>query len=124
MFNSVIIDNFTNPTFLGELENPTLLIESGNPVCDDRIKIGLSINNNLIDGVGFTAYGCATSLAASNILCSFLKDQNIEDIETISRDEIIKLLGNDLEPNQMHCVDIFNDLLETIVLKIRENVIL
>ena len=75
MYNPTIIENFSRPTNVGELESPTFVVEIGNPVCDDKVKLFVSIENNEIKDVLFKAYGCATSIASANILCDFLKNK-------------------------------------------------
>jgi len=48
MFNDIIVQNFSNPTHATELVQSTNTIELGNPVCGDRIKVQLNIQDGLI----------------------------------------------------------------------------
>ena len=116
MFNEIVVQNFLEPIYSGEIENPQIEYEIGNTVCGDRIKIQILIQNGIISRGVFRAWGCATSVATANIFCSSISGSNLKDIFCRSRSEISKMIG-DLEPSQYHCLDLLNELhikLETI----------
>lgn len=109
MYNDIIIENFSEPKYSGELQNPHWEFEVGNSVCGDRIRIQIEIDNEKIARVVFRAWGCATSVATANIFCSSINDNTIETVINRDRKEISQLLG-ELEPTQYHCLDILCEL--------------
>lgn len=123
MYNAIIIENFTNPKNTGTLDDYSHLINTGNPVCDDRLSIWVKVENGIITDTSQKAYGCATSLATSSIFSEYIKGKSVDDINNIkdSRTLAEELLG-DLEPSQMHCYDIFEDLVEDLTQKITVHV--
>ncbi|MCW8093459.1 iron-sulfur cluster assembly scaffold protein [Alteromonas sp. ASW11-130] len=109
MYNDIIVDNFSAPNYVGDLETADHEIEIGNPVCGDRIKVQLLISDSQISKAVFRAWGCATSLATANVFCRSIEGQSITTISKRCTQEISSMLG-ELEPSQRHCLDILSEL--------------
>lgn len=124
MYNSIIIEHFTSPKNAGALTDYDAIINTGNPVCDDRLSIWVAIKNNVIVKTGQKAYGCATSLATASIFSEYIKGKSIESLEqTKDTLSLAKELLGVLEPSQMHCYDIFEELHENLIKNIATNVL-
>lgn len=119
MYNDIIIDNFTNPLHVGDIDNPHYEFEIGNPVCGDRIKIQLLLDDDAIHQVAFRAWGCATSVATANIFCSSIHGLFIPEIAARTKLEIEDMLG-ELEPSQHHCLHILHELHQKLICEARE----
>jgi nitrogen fixation NifU-like protein len=111
MYNDIIIDNFSDPQNVGDLDGADHELEIGNPVCGDRIKVRLSFTNNHINKAVFRAWGCATSVATANIFCSSIEGKTVKDIAQRQPHELEAMLG-ELEPSQHHCLNILAELHE------------
>ena len=124
MYNSIIIENFTNPKNAAALTDYSFIVNTGNPVCDDRISIWVKIENNTIVETGQKAYGCATSLATASIFSEYIKGKTVEAIVKAANipQKATDLLG-ELEPSQMHCYEIFNELFENLTQNISAHVL-
>ncbi|MFJ7309757.1 iron-sulfur cluster assembly scaffold protein [Peribacillus frigoritolerans] len=110
MYNEIITEHFMNPRNIGELEHPSRVIKIGNAVCGDTFILHIAYNNNQeITDVRYKAYGCATSIATVSVFSEFIQNKCISDLSAVSETEIEALLG-ELEPNQMHCLDIMKEL--------------
>ncbi|WP_444902918.1 iron-sulfur cluster assembly scaffold protein [Microbulbifer sp. CnH-101-E] len=109
MYNDIIIDNFSDPAHVGDINEPNYEYEIGNPVCGDRIRVQINITNGLIDSARFRAWGCATSVATANIFCASLEGLAPERLAGRTSSEIEGMLG-ELEPSQHHCVEILQQL--------------
>ena len=109
MYNDIIIDNFSNPKFVGDLESADYKFEIGNPVCGDRIHIQVSFDEDYIRESRFRAWGCATSVATANIFCSSIIGKSVNEISARKNSEISDMLG-ELEPSQQHCINILSEL--------------
>lgn len=122
MYNDIIIENFTNPKNTQPINNSDFVINTGNPVCDDQIAISVKISENIIQETSQKAYGCATSLATSSIFSEYIKgkplDYFLQETEKKSVTEKAKSLLGILEPSQMHCYDIFEELFNNLLEKI------
>ena len=112
MYNSIIIENFSNPCHNGELSSPDFSIELGDPVCGDKMIIqGMLSGDKVVTKAKFQAWGCATSIAAANIFCGFLLNKPLSEVEDTPKEKIDSLLG-DLDPSQYHCLEMLRDLFQ------------
>ncbi|QQX80330.1 iron-sulfur cluster assembly scaffold protein [Shewanella sp. KX20019] len=109
MYNDIIIDNFSNPEFVGDLASAEHKFEIGNPVCGDRIKIQVNLDGDSIRDSRFRAWGCATSVATANVFCRSIMGRSFAEISARQTAEIAAMLG-ELEPSQQHCVNILIEL--------------
>ncbi|MBH5318815.1 iron-sulfur cluster assembly scaffold protein [Paenibacillus sp. GSMTC-2017] len=109
MYNSIIVDHFTSPRNIGELEDRDEEISIGNPVCGDTIHLHLKKNDKTIVDVKFKAYGCATSIATASVFSEYIKNKTIDQIRETVNPAREEMLG-ELEPSQRHCLDILAQL--------------
>ncbi len=109
MFNDIIVKHFSNPTHTGELPDASHSIELGNPVCGDRIRVDLRIDDGRIAVARYQAWGCATSLATGNAFCEHIEHKSLSEAASTSPTAIEALLG-ELEPSQMHCLEMLRSL--------------
>ena len=111
MFNEIIVNNFSNPVHAGEVENASAVLELGNDVCGDRIKVQLVIEDGLIKRAVYAAWGCATSLATGNIFCARIQQLSIAEATEFSRDDVESMMG-ELDPSQHHCLEMLHLLFD------------
>ena len=111
MFNEIIVDNFSNPVYAGEMENASAVLELGNEVCGDRIKVQLDIEDGFIRRAVYAAWGCATSLATGNIFCAKIQQLPLAEAVQFSRDDVDSMLG-ELDPSQHHCLEMLHLLFD------------
>jgi nitrogen fixation NifU-like protein len=109
MYNDIIIEHFSNPQHVGDLENADHEFEIGNPVCGDRIKIQLLVSEQAIKKAVFRAWGCATSVATANIFCGSIEGKDANSCLKRTPSDIETMLG-ELEPSQHHCLNILTEL--------------
>jgi nitrogen fixation NifU-like protein len=77
-----------------QVANPTVVFEDSNPLCGDKFKIQLKVNDQgVVEDVGFTGRGCAISRASAYVLSDLLKGHSIDDINEITRDQLVDELG-------------------------------
>lgn len=109
MFNDIIVRHFSNPTHTGAIEAASRVLELGNAVCGDRIRVDLRIDGDRIAEARYQAWGCATSLATGNAFCEYVEGRPLGEIVETSPATMEALLG-ELEPSQMHCLEMLRAL--------------
>ena len=72
-YSAKVMDHFSNPRNVGEIENPSAVGEVGNAVCGDIMKIYLKIENNIITDVKFRTFGCGAAIATSSMATELIK---------------------------------------------------
>jgi nitrogen fixation protein NifU and related proteins len=85
------------------MPSPDTAYEEFNPLCGDRIRIELKINDNRIAGARFVGDGCAISIAAASLLTELVLDAEIAPGALISDEELLASLKSDIKPSRMKC---------------------
>lgn len=110
MYNSKVIDYFSNPRNMGEISNPDVVAEGGNPVCGDVVKLYLKIKEDKIADIKFKAFGCGACIASTSALTEMVKGKKIAEALKISNEDIAKYLGG-LPTQKMTCSNFSTDVL-------------
>jgi NifU-like protein involved in Fe-S cluster formation len=92
-YSAAFKDHLTNPRNAGELADATAAAEETNPVCGDRLRLGLRIRGGRIEAARFLAYGCAPTLACGSALASMLEGMTVEDAARVTRQEVARAAG-------------------------------
>jgi nitrogen fixation NifU-like protein len=68
LYRELILDHARNPRHFGKLEAASHQAEGINPLCGDKLKIYLLIDNDVIRDARFEGSGCAISVASASLL--------------------------------------------------------
>ena len=117
MYQENILDHYKSPRNFGKLENPSIHHHEKNPLCGDEIDMFLVIdkNKNIVD-VKFYGHGCAISQASASMLTEKIKGKNINEIEKLSKEDILEMLGIPISPVRLKCALLSLDTLKNSVL--------
>ena len=67
LYSEKVMDHFTNPRNVGEIEDANGVGEVGNAKCGDIMKMYLKIENGVIEDVKFKTFGCGAAIATSSM---------------------------------------------------------
>ena len=94
-------DHIAHPRNAGELSDANAVAEETNPVCGDRLRLSLRIDNEKIEAARFLAYGCAPTLACGSVLTEMIEGISVDDANKLTRKQIVAALGG-LSPQKQH----------------------
>jgi nitrogen fixation NifU-like protein len=98
-----ILDHYHHPRNFGTLAKPDISNEEDNPLCGDRIRIDIHINDGIIKNAQFMGEGCSVSIASASILTEILKGKSFEELKSLGKDEFLKELGIPLDSTRIRC---------------------
>lgn len=99
-----ILDHYRHPRNAGTLEHPTHSHEDYNPLCGDKIRIDLHVNeDHIIDQVAFSGKGCAISQASASMLTEMLQGKSLDEAKKIGKEDILEALGIEIGPVRLKC---------------------
>lgn len=101
-YNELVIDHFTNPRNVGDLENPDGQAIVGDPSCGDQMKVSIKICDNRIADIKFKSYGCPGAIATSSMMTELAKGKTIEEALELTDDDIVIALGG-IPERKKHC---------------------
>lgn len=103
MYNEKVMDHFSNPRNVGEIENASGVGEVGNMKCGDIMKIFLDINDDgVIQDVKFKTFGCGAAVATSSMTTELVKGKTIKEALELTNNDVLEAL-DDLPKNKVHC---------------------
>ncbi len=103
-YKEYILDHYRNPRNFGQLEAPDATAEDLNPLCGDRIRFDLRLDETgrVID-VKFSGKGCAISQASASMLSESIKGEKLEDVARFSQERVLENVGIGISPARMKC---------------------
>jgi len=102
MYTDKVIDHYTNPRNVGEIEDADGVGQVGNPVCGDIMKIYIKVENNVITDVKFKTFGCGAAIATSSVSTEMVKGRTIEEALKLTNKEVVQALDG-LPAVKLHC---------------------
>lgn len=102
MYSDKVMEHFSNPRNVGEIENPDGEGSVGNPVCGDIMKLTIRVEGDRITDVKFKTFGCGAAIATSSMVTEMVKGKTIEEALKISNKAVADALDG-LPPQKMHC---------------------
>jgi nitrogen fixation NifU-like protein len=104
-YREEILEHYTHPHHYGTLENPDISHEEDNPLCGDRIRFDIDLDQDgqTVKDVRFSAVGCAISKASASMLSDLLVGRTLDEIKALTKDDVIEELGIDLGPVRLKC---------------------
>lgn len=115
MYSEKVIEHFSNPRNVGEIENADGIGQVGNPICGDTMKIYLKIKNDKIVDVKFKTFGCGAAIATSSIATQLIKGKNIEEALELNNQAVIEALDG-LPPAKIHCSVLAEEAIKAAIL--------
>lgn len=103
MYSEIVMDHFTNPRNVGEIENASGMGEVGNVKCGDIMRIYLKINDDeIIEDIKFKTFGCGSAVAASSMATEMVMGKTVKEALQLTNKQVVDALGG-LPPVKIHC---------------------
>lgn len=102
MYSEKVMDHFTNPRNVGEIEDASGVGTVGNAKCGDIMRITLKIDDDVITDAKFTTFGCGSAIATSSIATEMIKGKPIEEALKLSNKAVVEALDG-LPAHKIHC---------------------
>ncbi|MEK6574823.1 MAG: Fe-S cluster assembly sulfur transfer protein SufU [Chloroflexota bacterium] len=104
MYRENILDHYKNPRNFGKLEPADISYEDDNPLCGDRIRIDIRLDENArVKEVAFSGKGCAISQASASMLTEEILGKSLDEVKQIDKEHILEMLGIELGPTRLKC---------------------
>ncbi len=101
-YSKKVIEEFKNPSNMGEIKNPDGHGIVGNPTCGDMMEIFLKVKNGRIVDIKAKTFGCVAAIATTSVMTKLVKGKTIDQAMKITKDDIIKKFGH-MPPIKIHC---------------------
>lgn len=119
MYNEKVLDHFSHPRNVGEVENADGVGRVGNPTCGDIMELSIKVKDDRIEDVKFKTFGCGAAIATSSMVTEMVKGKTLEEAMDISNKAVAEALGG-LPPTKLHCSNLAADALHEAINDYRE----
>jgi len=102
MYNEKVMDYFTNPRNVGEIEDASGEGTVGNPKCGDIMKVYLDIEGDIIRDAKFKTFGCGAAIATSSCATELIIGKTIKQAVAFTNKDVVDELGG-LPAVKVHC---------------------
>ena len=114
-YSEKVMDHFTNPRNVGEIEDANGVGMVGNAKCGDIMKMYLKIDeNDVIVDCKFKTFGCGAAIATSSMATELIKGKTIEEALKLTNSVVVEALEG-LPPVQVHCSVLAEEAVKTAV---------
>lgn len=101
-YSEKVMDHFTNPRNVGEIENAAGVGTVGNAKCGDIMRMYLDIDNDVIVDAKFKTFGCGAAIATSSMATELVKGKTIYEAMNVTNKAVMEALDG-LPPVKVHC---------------------
>jgi nitrogen fixation protein NifU and related proteins len=110
-YSDTVMDHFSNPRNVGEIEDADGVGEVGNPVCGDMMTFYIKVDDkDRLEDVKFKTFGCGAAIAVSSMVSEMARGKTVDEALKISRDDVAQELGG-LPKQKLHCSNLGADAL-------------
>ena len=102
MYSEKVMDHFSNPRNVGEIEDASGTGTVGNAKCGDIMKMDIKVENGIITDVKFKTFGCGAAIATSSMATEMVKGKSIDEALQLTNKAVAEALDG-LPPVKMHC---------------------
>ena len=104
MYSEKVMDHFTNPRNVGEIENASGVGTVGNAKCGDIMRIFQDIDEDtkVIKDCKFKTFGCGAAVATSSMATELVMGKTIYEALEVTNKAVMESLAG-LPPVKVHC---------------------
>ena len=106
LYGKVIDEHSKRPRNRGSLESPDAAHEDVNPLCGDRIRIELRLEDGRIADARFGGNACMVATASASLLTEMVRSLEPREAAALTVDRIVSEMRTELRPSRMSCAEL------------------
>ena len=103
MDENPILMHLDSPYHRGPVENATHVGYARSASCGDEVRLYLIVDQGVVTTAGFVASGCMVCQAAASILCEAVESRRIPQLELMTTEIMLELIGVPLTLRRQQC---------------------
>ena len=102
MYSEKVMEHFSNPKNVGEMQDPDGIGEVGNPVCGDMMTFYIKVKDDILTDIKFKTFGCVAAISVSSMVSEMAKGKTLKEARSITNQSVAAALDG-LPKEKMHC---------------------
>ena len=112
-YSDVIKRRWRKPAFRGRLPDANAVAEDVNPLCGDRVRMELDVEDDRVRAARFAGDSCAICTASADVLAEKVSGRTVREATALAPADLLEALEADIRPTRMRCVTLPLDVLRT-----------
>ena len=106
LYSDVIRERWRKPRHRGDLPNATAVAEDVNPLCGDRVRVSVRVEDGTVAEARFTGDSCAICTASADVVTELATGRSTAAASRLGTDDVLDVLRAEVRPTRMRCVSL------------------
>jgi nitrogen fixation protein NifU and related proteins len=112
LYQETILDHNKRPRNFKKLEDANRTADGYNPLCGDKVKVYLRVEDGKVKDLSFEGSGCAISKASASVMTESLKGKTVEEVDAIFKRFRDLVMGKSGESDDLGKLVVFSGVCE------------
>lgn len=112
LYQETILDHNKRPRNFKKLEDANRSADGYNPLCGDKVKVYLRVEDGKVKDLSFEGSGCAISKASASVMTESLKGKTVGEVEAIFKRFRDLVMGKSGEADDLGKLVVFSGVCE------------
>jgi nitrogen fixation NifU-like protein len=104
LYSDIIRERWRRPRFRGELPDATAVAEDVNPLCGDRVRMMLRVEDGQVAAARFAGDSCAICTASADVVAETVEGKTAAEATKLTTEDVLTILQTDVRPTRLRCV--------------------
>ncbi len=91
LYHKLILELNRSPLYFEKRPDASVVVDAVNPLCGDKFKLYLTVENQTIVGATFHGYGCAVSKASTSVLMKKIQGRPVAEVLSVIREFLSRI---------------------------------
>jgi SUF system NifU family Fe-S assembly protein len=111
VYDGPVLEHYRNPRNRGEIVGATAVAEASNPLCGDRIRLSVRVEESRVADIAFAGDACAICVASASMLTERVRGRPLADIARIANTDVVAALETPVPTSRVRCATLPLDAL-------------
>jgi nitrogen fixation protein NifU and related proteins len=104
VYSDVIRERWRRPRHRGDLPGANAVTEDVNPLCGDRVRLMLTLEDGRIAAARFIGDSCAICTASADVVVDLITGRPRSEAASLAVADVLNVLQAEIRPTRMRCV--------------------
>ena len=104
VYSDVIRERWRRPRHRGDLPGANAVAEDVNPLCGDRVRLMLTLEDGRIAAARFIGDSCAICTASADVVVDLITGRPRSEAASLAVADVLNVLQAEIRPTRMRCV--------------------
>jgi nitrogen fixation protein NifU and related proteins len=104
LYSDAIRERWRRPQFRGDLAGATAVAEDVNPLCGDRVRMMVRLEDGTVAAARFAGDSCAICTASADVVAELVAGRTRAGAAGLRAEDVLEVLQADIRPTRLRCL--------------------